>query len=51
MYFCRKLRVLAYRQLVGHHMGVVLPSCAARQIQNEFPSDDYTGHQFPPPTP
>jgi len=27
------------------------PPCAVPQITNEFPSDDYTGHQhLPPPT-
>ncbi|XP_065899014.1 uncharacterized protein [Dysidea avara] len=53
----RKFRFLAYRQLVwwgwgylGRHRRVVLPSCAVSRIRSEFPSDDYTGHQIPPPT-
>ena len=50
----RKLRYLAYRQLVwwgwnhlGRHRRVVLPSCAVKRIRDEFPSDEYTGHQYP----
>jgi len=52
------LKFLAYRKLawwgwgyLGQHRRVVLPSCVVARIRNEFPSDDYTDHQFPPPTP
>ncbi|XP_065907798.1 P2X purinoceptor 7-like isoform X2 [Dysidea avara] len=54
----RKFRYLAYRQMtwwgwhyLGRHRRVVLPSCVVSRIRQEFPSDEYTGHQHPPTTP
>ncbi|XP_065900520.1 P2X purinoceptor 7-like isoform X1 [Dysidea avara] len=54
----RKFRYLAYRQMtwwgwhyLGRHRCVVLPSCVVSRIRQEFPSDEYTGHQHPPTTP
>ena len=54
----RRFRYLAYRQMtwwgwhyLGRYRRVVLPSCIVSRIRHEFPSEEYTGHQYPPPTP
>ena len=54
MYFCRKYRYTAYRQLVrwcyrylGKQIRVVLPSCAVNRIRAEFTSDIYHGFRLP----
>lgn len=54
--FCRKYRYTAYRQLtrwcwgwLGRSVRVVLLACAVNKIRETFPSDTYTGFNFPPP--
>lgn len=54
IYTYRQYRFTAYRQLTGWCWGwlgrkvrVVLPSCAVTAIRKKFPSQQYTGFQYP----
>lgn len=53
--FCyRKYRYTAYRQLtrwcwgwLGKDIRIILPACAVKKIRESFPSETYTGFQYP----
>jgi hypothetical protein len=54
LYTHRKYRYVSYRQMIrwcwgwlGRSIRVVLPSCAVMKIRDTFPSETYTGFQYP----